>query len=369
MNGVEIAGEPTYAESQGEPGAARCPVEFSAERDAWLVRDREVARAVLSDGTAFSISGYDAFTDELTGINHFLLASPSNHRRLRRAMARMFSRAAVQELSDNTLRPLADEFAARLACRHDFDILADYVRPYCTRAIFAVIGINPAEGSELVAAFRVAHQLMSDNSDGLASNAAGKILWAQLVELCGRSSSHPGSILKRNETLQLALEPLDLACFAMSLVEAAAVKLDRDLTASVVRDVLSAGAVVQRRLVEQASFELAVRESLRLQGFGMLPRRATAGARLLDRSFGAGETLYVVLKDVGTDSQVYNEPETFDPWRPERAGSVTFGVGSHRCVGEAIAIAIGVAACEALFARGCLKVTGGATGSLVTWTS
>jgi cytochrome P450 len=134
----------------------------------------------------------------------------------------------------------------------------------------------------------------------------------------------------------------------MPLIEAATMKPDRDLAATLLRCIASEPAAVQDRLIETGQFEAAADEALRLQEWGVLPREATRDCALGAAEIRAGDQVLIMIGERGTDPRYFCEPTKFDPWRPDLATAVSFGRGTHRCPGEKIARQIAVTACQAL---------------------
>lgn len=348
---------PDTGTAQTEVGGIR----FDRRRNAWLVDDLAVARVVLGRHDLFSTEGYRVIEPDLADVRRFLQALPEHHRRLRRAMARTFAASRMGTLDEALLRPAAQALVDRLSLADTVELQDGYVTPYSRAAMFGVIGIDRSAGDELATMFRVTDTYWRQHGDRIRGAAALGLLRRRATNICRASSASaaPFSLLGRcrdERWLDHGLDIDDVVCLMMSLIEAVAVKVTRDLTATLLRRVAALSHRQQERLRVTGAYVAAADEAVRLQQGGFLPRVATVTTRLGGVTIGAGEQVYVLLGGVGTDRCAFADPQRFDPWRTDRDKAVTFGIGVHRCVGEHVAKAVAARACRSLLERGSLTL-------------
>ena len=101
-----------------------------------------------------------------------------------------------------------------------------------------------------------------------------------------------------------------------------------------------------------ADLTAVVREVVRFDSPVQNTRRFVArDALVAGQAMKAGDVVLVILAAANRDPMVNPEPATFDPHRPSRQ-AFTFGVGSHACPGEAVAVAIAEAGVRQLLTHG-----------------
>jgi cytochrome P450 len=330
-------------------------IHFDPSLRAWLVSDAASARIVLSQHTLFGTEGYQVLDPDLSDIRRFQMAPANKHRLLRRMMTRAFSARRISAIDAAVLRPAAEDLAVTLPGSGRVELQTRYVTPYTRRAMYGVIGIGRRRGDALTAAFRVCHGFWEQQRDRERGLAALHLLRQRAAAICVTSDDErlPSSLLgmAEREHWLAYLEVEDLVCLIMPLVEAVAVKVHRDLTATLLRRVAAMSAAEQTRLLRTDGLVEAADEAVRLQRGGFLPRMALVDIKLGEQTIRAGDRVYVMLGNVGVDPTAFADPERFCPWRSDRKNAVSFGIGLHRCVGENIAKQIAVRACRSLLDR------------------
>lgn len=77
-------------------------------------------------------------------------------------------------------------------------------------------------------------------------------------------------------------------------------------------------------------------------------RVAVVPARVEDRRFAPGTVVRLNLAAANRDPEVFDDPDRFDPTRPDRGAQLTFGAGTRPCPGSMHAVAIAAGVLEAL---------------------
>lgn len=333
-------------------------VRYDEAQESWLIADLAAARTVLGRRDLFGTDAYRFLQPDIADIKRFLTAGKDKHRLLRRFMVRAFSRRRMPEVDTAILRPAAEALAAGLPDTGKVDLQSEYISPYTRAAMYGVIGLSDAAGDELVATFRIANSFFTDDGDVLRGSAAVTLLREMAEQACKEPDPHFGSssllgLAREEGWTSQGLEPTDLVCFMMSLVEAAAMKADRDVTATTLRRVAALSDSVQSELGANADrLASAAEEALRLQSDGgVLPRVALQTTSLNGHEVRAGERVLVILSEVGLDAKGFVEPNSYCPERSDLDRAVTFGLGIHRCPGEHIAKLICIRACQTLLQR------------------
>jgi len=81
-----------------------------------------------------------------------------------------------------------------------------------------------------------------------------------------------------------------------------------------------------------------VEESLRFDPPALSTmRRASRDMEVDGVTVSAGDTIHLVFSAANRDPDVYERPDDFDIHRPDGPPPVSFGFGSHHCIGAALA--------------------------------
>lgn len=331
-------------------------VTFDHSRNAWLVGDLMAARTVLRRHDLFSTQGYKVIEPDLSDIRRFITAPPEHHRRLRRVMTQAYAANRMDRVDRVVLRPLAEHLVAALPAAGVVDLQDSFVSPYTAGVMYGLIGLDREAGDRLVAAYRVTDRYFRSKDDRERGSAALRLLRQQAAQICGASAATapPVSLLgvvRDQRWLDRGLDIDDVVCLMMSLIEAVAVKVHLDLTATALRRVAAMTHIGQDRLVTTGAYVGVAEEAVRLQQGAFLPRIALGTVDLGGTIIPAGDQVFVLLGEANTDRCAFADPQRFNPWRRDRDQMVSFGLGLHRCVGENIAKRIAVRACEELLQR------------------
>jgi cytochrome P450 len=326
-------------------------IRFDPQQGAWLVHSAATARVVLSDDNNFSAEGYSVLEPDISDIRRFIMADAERHRVLRRFFSHALSPSCVRCLDETVFTPAAKFLVTSLPVNEVVNLQNQFVTPYTRTAIYAAIGINKAIGDELVTMFHIVARLF--DNDRLRAIAGLKLLRQRAADICldtgpdAAENSILGAAAKLH-WLEEGLNIEDLVCFIMPLVEAAAVKDHRDLTASLLRRVAEMRVEQQEQLLDHRRLTRAAEEAIRMQSGGFLPRIARETVQLDGHTIKRGEYIYVSLEDVGQDPTVFSDPEKFCPERADRRQAIPFGAGIHRCVGDNLARRIAIRACATI---------------------
>ncbi|MCY9787136.1 cytochrome P450 [Nocardiopsis sp. EMB25] len=347
-------------------------VRYDEGQGAWIVTDLGAARTVLGRHDLFGTDAYRSLQPDIADIKRFLSADRNRHRLLRRFMVKAFSQRRMPEVDASILQPVAEELVAQFSDMSRIDLQDEYITPYTRAAMYGVIGLPDTAGDELVAAFRVANSFLTVEGDVRRGTAAVALLRQMAERACEEPDPRFGAasllgLARKEEWTSQGLDRADLVCFMMSLIEAAAVKADRDITATTLRRVADLPDKLQSELgADGDRLVAAAEEALRLQdNGGVLPRVALQTTSLGEHEIRAGDRVLVVLGKVGLDPQGFVEPHEYRPGRSDLDRAITFGVGIHRCPGEHIAKLICVRACWTLLRRYHLSPVDGSSGGFV----
>jgi cytochrome P450 len=309
----------------------------------WVVVGYEECLSVVTNpsGHFVQLSGDPELTFWFEAPNMIGVDGPE-HRRLRGALAPLFTRSAVAKWESRIRAVVRQLLAPMVAGSDSFDLIADFTT-LPTLIVSEMLGVPEARYDDFQ---RWSHDIVTNLSFGHEDAESLEILRRAAIEINAylkeeidrHRRERPDDLL----TTMLDMEGTD----AMSLeeVRSTAVLLlaaGYDTTAKTMSNALIAleRNPDQRRLVAQdlSLVPAAVEESLRWFGpVQWLPRRTIVDTVLDGMEVSPGETVYVFSAAANRDPRRWDHPERFDV-RREPKSHLAFGYGPHLCLGAPLA--------------------------------
>lgn len=320
------------------------PLFFDPDRDAWIVRGYSEARSIL-ENNAFSPELYANFQPDIAGIHMFLLADQATHKRLRGTFAQAFSSQRMRRIEAELLTPAAEQHFELVRRRPTFDVVTDYVRPYAHRAVFRLVGVTTQDGESLVAALRLAHSSFDTEGPTSVNGRACLAVIREIAASADPEAADPLSLVGYCATSEQLLGVDERVCLMVSFFDTLAVKVERDLPATLLRHISTLDPARQRILLSsRVNLDNAAEEAARLQTGALIPRVARKDAQVGATVLPAGSRVFIYLNETGRDPRIYDAPAEFDPFRPFLRRQLAFGAGEHSCVGRQLARALATSA-------------------------
>ncbi|WP_394614534.1 cytochrome P450 [Lentzea sp. JNUCC 0626] len=281
--------------------------------------------------------------------NNMLVMDPPDHTRLRKLLARDFTRGRMEEL-----RPRVEQIAAELLDRMPTNESVDLIEQYAFQLPMMVICELLGVPEEYRGPMRDWSQAMMGEASQAEGVAAGKKMTALFTELVQRKRSEPGddllSALVRASDDDDRLNEAEVLSTAILIVVAG-----HETTVNLIgssAELLLRDHATRRRLVDDPTLmPQAVEELLRLTS-----PLTIATVRFTDQpiTFGdvtvpAGEILLVSLSGANRDPARFDRPDEFELGRG--VGHLAFGHGIHHCIGAPLARIEGEIALRQLLAR------------------
>lgn len=334
---------------------------------AWIItRYEDVAALMRSPDVTTDIriySGYLAPKDgaDLTPTEWFttdavLRGDQARQQRLRRLTARVFSPRAVARQGD-LMAELASKTLALLPLRGEIDAVRDFALPFPPQVVASVLGVPIEDAARFCGLARnfisITNPIRTDQEtaqlDHTIAELRGYIYG--LIEACasGRGSNFLFELLvQEQEGARFTTD--EVAKLSMSLL-AAGIETMASLIAVGVLTLFSDARLrssVTRRPDLLPAF---VDELLRHQMIGkFIVRFAAKDLVLRGRRIARGDLIFLCPPAAQRDPRHSINPDVFDVAR-DNSGSLAFGIGSHYCVGAALARAEGITALTEMLKR------------------
>lgn len=287
--------------------------------------------------------------DQLTSID------PPRHTRHRALAGRLFTPNRLKE-NEAFMWTLADGLIDELADRGEVEFTAAYAKPLTLLVIADLLGV-PREDHERFRSWLGGENANVGNPEGEHS---GDRVFANLSPYFTRyveeRRASPGEdVLSRLATARFPdgelPEVADVVRLA-TIIYAAGQETTARLLAAGIRILAEQPALARELRSDAGGIPGFVEECLRLEG----PIKSTFRLALQDTQIGdvhvpAGTIVMGSVGAANRDPRVFDDPDRFDPRRPNVRRHIAFGHGEHFCPGASLARAEARISFERLLAR------------------
>jgi cytochrome P450 len=309
---------------------------------AWMVVGWDLAAEILSDDKQYQTANGDPEFIFWFDAPNMITVDGEYHRRLRNAVAPMFTRTAVArwekrvaEVVDEMLEPLANGASS-------YDLITDFTM-IPTIIVAEMLGVAPERHADLR---RWSHEIVSNLAYGSESG--------DHVAIMKRAAREVNDYLREEIERHRRDTPDDLLTAMLQLegeekmtaeeIRSTAVLLllaGYDTTAKTMSNSLIALAMnPEQRAVVVEDLSLvpgAIEECMRWNGPVQFNLRVVRDAvALADTRVAAGDTIYVFYAAASRDPGRWPDPGRFDVRREYKA-NLSFGRGAHLCLGAPLA--------------------------------
>ncbi|GGY08481.1 cytochrome P450 [Streptomyces hiroshimensis] len=330
----------------GSAGSGPGGPDGTAAGSAWLVTRHRHVRAVTADRrfSRAALIGRDIprvtpdLVDHAESIN---LMDPPAHSRLRGLVATAFGDRQVEELRPRTQRMVDGLLDAMADHGSPADISDWLAAPLPLNTVFELLDVPEPDRAPLR---RWATAMMAPGTPDGAAAAEGKAgLRAYFAELTAARRRHPGTdLLSALAAVREDGEFLDareVAVMGMLLLVTGHNTSAHQIS-NIVYTLLTHPEQLARLRARPELLPAAIEELLRFipyrQGVG-IPRQATEDVELDGVTIRAGETVHVSYLAANRDELVYDRPDELDFERQGAPAHLTFGHGTHHCLGAQLA--------------------------------
>ncbi len=309
----------------------------------WVVVGYDECLSVVTNaaGHFVQLSGDPELTFWFEAPNMIGVDGPE-HRRLRGALAPLFTRSAVAKWERRISEVVRQLLAPMVAGSDSFDLIADFTT-LPTLIVSEMLGVPDDRYDDFQ---RWSHDIVTNLSFGHED--------AESLEILRRAATEINAYLKEEIERHHRERPDDLLTTMLDMegsdamsgeeIRSTAVLLlaaGYDTTAKTMSNSLIAleRNPDQRRIVAQdlSLVPAAIEEGLRWFGpVQWLPRRAVADTTLDGMRISTGETVYVFSAAANRDPRRWDHPDRFDVKR-EPKSHLAFGSGPHLCLGAPLA--------------------------------
>jgi cytochrome P450 len=313
--------------------ASQHPELFSSKR-VWMASDDPEVAAIRAKG----------FPDS----NSLTATDPPEHTRLRALSTKVLSPRRFASLEPG-VRALANKLVDAFIAQGEVDLQTEYATPLPLIVTMDLLGLDHADAKSL-------KRWSDDYSEAIASHS--RPMQRHRVLECAQSLTDMQLYFSQKIKERTASPGDDLISDLIKANNALAEPVEHIILVDLLRiyliggnetTALAIGTMMYRLLENRAHFEKlretpslipqAIEESLRFETPTQWSGRTTpADTELAGLKIPAGSRVYLNWGSSNRDESKFpDQPDVFDPQRPQPAAQVAFGYGPHFCVGSPLA--------------------------------
>jgi cytochrome P450 len=293
----------------------------------------------------------------LPPVRSMLFLDAPDHTRLRNLVSKAFSPRAIAEMAPR-IQAIVDELVAAAPRGVELDLVEAFTSPFPVRVIAEMIGVDPAHrddfkrwSDDIVAVFDPMVTAEARARIGAARDALHDYLRR---EIAARRASPRADLLGGLVAAEEAGERLsDIEILMMcTLLLTAGNVTTTDLVGNGVLLLLANPAEIEKLQRDPSHVKNAVEEILRFDTSVLqVARTPTREVAIGGCPVAAGQSVILSLAAANRDPAANPDPDRFDVTR-EEIHHLSFGGGSHYCLGAPLARLEAQIALTALFAGG-----------------
>jgi cytochrome P450 len=337
------------------------PVFFSPEFGFYVVTRHEDVAHIMSDMRLFAglsltelevpERARDVLPQGFLGRRAGMLAwnDADEHGRIRKLAQRAFTRKAARA-NEQRIRDLFDATVDEFIGHGEADLIPVFARRCPMRVMTAILGIDPSTEDDLHLWTRDTMRLMGDPT--LREEALVELAYRQadferfVTDLIAQRRAAPrpeGDLISdllrsQDDDGGRGLEDDEIfATVALSIVAGGDTSVN--LIGQLVARLLDGDGALWRELdADRSKLDLVIEEELRHSNVGRLAfRRPTEDVEVGGVPIPAGSLIGIHLWSTGRDEAVFDDPDRFDPDRPQVERHLGFGRGARFCMGAPLA--------------------------------
>jgi cytochrome P450 len=353
LDELETDPYPTYAWMR-----ENAPIGYLPETGRVFVTTWALCREAGENDTVFE-PAKDVFNTVYGDPNVISLSGPE-HRQLRNALNPPFRPRAVTAYREHGLRAVAAEYIDAIAGRGRADATVEILEPISQRAVGNMLGFSDVADETLSRWFRDYGSYLVDFDRNPQVAAQGRAAKAEVIAYLERRI--PGLIAERDDSAISHLlhdgmpagrtRPIEEMIGSIGVLIVGGFQEPAHGIANTLLGLLGRPEQSARVAADPDQWSAgAIEEGLRwLAPFGMTEKVMTSDAILGGLFFPTGTEVALVIGSANRDPLRYRDPDVYDLDRTD-GSHVSFGYGTHFCVGHSVARTLGRVVLEEMFRR------------------
>ncbi len=338
------------------PLRAQGGAHWAPHLDMWVVVRHADVVSVLRQPELFSNDSEHSLIQRTFG-RQMLSVEGEEHRVAKQACLAPFQGPAVRDVWTPRVEALCQELLDELSGGNPPNDLMRYAAGVALRSMGMVIGLETRDLGQI-------HSWYADFAQALANFEGDASVASAGVEAAEKMRSHLDGRLRAAEagevpefTLVSHLaqgEALDRTGMLANLliVLFGGIETTESMIGNALWCAFTQGHAGTQAPTDDAALDELIEESLRFEpAVQTLTRHATQDTELLGQAIRKGDTVQCMVSSANRDPALFSDPDRFEPGRANSRKHLSFGLGSHFCLGAPLARLETRCALQALFAR------------------
>ena len=317
---------------------AESPVAWVPALDGWMVTRRDDVNAAMRDDVGLTVDDPRFSTGRITGPS-MLSTDGAEHARHRAPFARPFRLDAIRARFRDAAAAEVDRLIDGFAADGEAELRTRLAGPLAARMMLVALGLDTADEDDvlgwyvrIVAAVERISAGEEAPHDGFDAYAA----FAAAVDRALDGADPSSSLLAAALGDASALSRAELTANAAVLLFGG-IETTEGMIANLLHHLLAADLLAPAAS-DDALLDGAIEESLRMEPAAVrLDRYATADLALGGATIPRGDLVILSLASANRDEAVFDDPDRFDPRRPNARLHTAFATGPHVCLGMHLA--------------------------------
>ncbi|HMQ56700.1 MAG TPA: cytochrome P450 [Anaerolineae bacterium] len=310
------------------------PVSWLPVLNAWLVTGYGDAAIVMRDAQTYTVDHPNFSTARVVGPSMLSLDGQA-HRHHRRPFEKPFRKPAVQARFGETTTAHANRLIDGFWAAGTAELRRDFAGPVAVSTMLVALGLEHLPVAALLGWYDTIVEAVTRVTAGEPVSNEGQAAFAALREsLLPALKRHPeSSLLAMVRSMAEGLADEQIVSNAAVLLFGG-IETTEGMMANALYFLLTNPDSLRLVRARRSALPAVIEESLRLEpAAAVVDRYAVHAARLGTASLKKGDLVRVSLAGANRDPDVFEEPDRFDPFRPNLRAHLAFAQGPHVCLG------------------------------------
>ena len=328
------------------------PVSWVPVLEAWLVTDRSLCIQMMRDAKTYTVDHPGFSTAQVVGPSMLSLDGEA-HLKHRLPFERPFRKREVEHQLNahvtHHIHKLIDSFEANGSA----ELRREFAGPIAVTTMIEALGMEATPVTAVLHWYDTIVDAVTRVSAGESVSQEGKAAFQALKEslLPVLKRSADSSLLAAASGMAQGLTDDEIIANAAILLFGG-IETTEGMIANALYHLLTSPDQFQAVRRDLSIMPAVIEESLRLEpAASVIDRYTTTEVQVGKASIQEGELVRLSLSAANRDPQTFENPDQFDPYRPNVKDHVTFAQGPHVCLGIHLARLEAIEAVKQLIVR------------------
>jgi cytochrome P450 len=318
---------------------SRGPIGWVDALGGWMVVGYPLAVEVMRDANTFTVDDPRFSTSRVVG-SSMLSTDGAQHARHRQPFVAPFTPPSVREHFHEFVHGEATRLVAKVAPHHEAELRTTVAGPLATACMRRALGLEDIPVDRLLRWYASIVRAVADVTAGAPVPDTGKAAYSALTAAVRAtiSASDGNSFLGQVITSAAGVLTTPEILSDTAVLLFGGIETTEGMIANLLYHLLRDPSALAAVRADGARLDAAIEESLRLEpAAAVVDRYATREVEIGGVHIRKDDLVVVSLAGANRDSEVFADPDVFDPSRPNVRRHLAFAQGPHVCLGMHLA--------------------------------